>query len=513
MVQYSNSKRLAKNTIMLYIRMLLNMVISLYTSRLILQVLGIDDYGIYNVVGGLVAMFTFMQSALTSATQRFLNYALGENNFHQTQMTFSTSVYIHIFMAIIVLLLAESIGLWFFHEKLVIPENRMHAALWTYQLSILSCVIILVSLPYNAIIIAHEKMSAFAYISIFEGCAKLLIVYLLLIVNHDKLISYAILMFCIQLLIRIIYQYYSNKHFPETKLIWSINKKLIKSLSNFTIWNLLGNIAMIGLTQGVNILLNMFAGLAVNAARAIAVQVQGAINGFCQNFQVAINPQIYKSCAAKDYQYMISLVHRRCKFSFFVLFILALPFFFEIEQVLHIWLTEVPTYTADFIRIMLAISLVDSISNGIGAAIIANGQIKYYQITNSIILLLVIPSSYIMLSANFHPLWVFIIQLFFDIIAQIVRLFYARHYVPFSIKTFFHSVYLRIGIVTILSCIIPGLYFYFMPSSFLRLILLSGTSVITSIIIIYFIGMSYNEKMMIKETIYKKLHKNNKQII
>ena len=162
--------------------MLLNMVISLYTSRLILQVLGIDDYGIYNVVGGLVAMFTFMQSALTSATQRFLNYALGENNFHQTQMTFSTSVYIHIFMAIIVLLLAESIGLWFFHEKLVIPENRMHAALWTYQLSILSCVIILVSLPYNAIIIAHEKMSAFAYISIFEGCAKLLIVYLLLIV-------------------------------------------------------------------------------------------------------------------------------------------------------------------------------------------------------------------------------------------------------------------------------------------------------------------------------------------
>ena len=289
MVQYSNSKRLAKNTIMLYIRMLLNMVISLYTSRLILQVLGIDDYGIYNVVGGLVAMFTFMQSALTSATQRFLNYALGENNFHQTQMTFSTSVYIHIFMAIIVLLLAESIGLWFFHEKLVIPENRMNAALWTYKLSFLSCVFILVSLPYNAIIIAHEKMSAFAYISIFEGCAKLLIVYLLLIVNHDKLISYAILMFCIQLLIRIIYQYYSNKHFPETKLIWSINKKLIKSLSNFTIWNLLGNIAMIGLTQGVNILLNMFAGLAVNAARAIAVQVQGAINGLCQNFQVAIN--------------------------------------------------------------------------------------------------------------------------------------------------------------------------------------------------------------------------------
>ncbi len=509
----SNNKRLAKNTISLYIRMLLNMAISLYTSRIILSTLGFEDYGLYNVVGGVVVLFTFMQSALTSATQRFLNYAIGEKSFSKLQSTFSTSVYIHLSIAFIVLILAETIGLYIILNTLNIPHERLSAAFWVYQMSIFSCIIVIISLPYNAIIIAREKMTTFAYISIFEASLKLAIVYLLLLFKYDKLIIYAILMLISQLIIRSIYQLYCKRHFPETTLIKTLDWNLIKKLGVFIGWNLFGNIAMIGLSQGLNIVLNMYHGLAVNAARAIAVQVQSTINGFCSNFQVAINPQITKACAEKDFQYMFSLVFRSCKFSFFVLFILGLPVIIEIDSILHLWLKDVPEYTPNFVRIILCISLIDSISNGLGAAIMAFGKIKYYQIINSMILLMTIPTALHFLKYGISPLIVFGCHWFFDLISQFARILFVKHYYfsNFKISNFIKSVYLPIISIIIISPIIPLATHYYMPNSIYRLIAVVIISTITTGITIFFIGLDKAEKNLIKTSINNLLIKIQKK--
>ena len=484
--------------------MLLNMAISLYTSRIVLSTLGFEDYGLYNVVGGVIALFSFMQTALTSATQRFLNFALGENSFKQLRLTFSTSIYIHLFVAVFIFIIAQTIGLYFILEKLNIPSERLNAAIWVYQMSICSCITIIISLPYNALIIAHERMDTFTYISILEVVLKLVIVYFLKLIDSDKLIIYAILMFVIQLIIRCIYQLYCKKHFPETQLIKSFDKSSIKKLGAFIGWNLFGNIAMIGLSQGINILLNIYNGLAINAARAIAVQVQGAVNGFCSNFQVAINPQITKSCACRNYDYLISLVIRSCKISFFVLFLLALPIIIEIDEILIIWLNNVPNYTSNFVRIILCISLIDSISNGLGAAIMANGKIKIFQITNSIILLMTIPISLYLLKHNFNPISVFITHWTFDLISQISRLLFVRYFYPnFSLIIFFRKVYLPVLMIVIISPILPLFIHFILPTSILRVGVVIITAIITTTLSIYLLGLDKSEK----EFLHIYLHK------
>lgn len=504
----SNNKRLAKNTILLYIRMLLNMVISLYTSRIVLATLGFEDYGLYNVVGGVVMMFTFMQSALTSSTQRFLNFAIGEKSFDKLQRTFSTSVYIHFLVAIIVFILAQTIGLFFIFDKLNIPQERLNAAFWVYQMSVCSCITIIISLPYNAIIIARERMSTFAYISILEVSLKLLIVYLLQISPFDKLIVYSILMFTVQLSIRSIYQCYCKKHFLETKLIKSFDISLIKKLGSFIGWNLFGNIAMIGLTQGINIILNMCNGLIVNASRAIAVQVQGAINGFCSNFQVAINPQITKACASKNYDYMMSLVYRSCKFSFFVLFMLSLPVIIEINKILTLWLKEVPLYTANFIQIILCISLIDSVSNGLGAAIMSNGRIKYYQMINSFILLMTLPLSFFFLKQGYPPAIVFIVHWCFDLLSQFARLFFVKHYYSnFSIITYIKKVYIPILMITITAPILPFIVHTSLPDSMFRLISVIILSITSTSLTIYILGLEKTEKELLRTSIKNIINK------
>ena len=304
----ANNKRIAKNTLLLYFRMLFIMAINLYTSRIVLKILGIEDFGIYNAVGGIVAMFGFLTSAMSISTQRYITYELGKNNLKQLNKIFNTSITIHAVISVIILILAETIGLWFLYNKMTIPIERLNAALWTYQASIASAIILIMSIPYNATIIAHEKMSAFAYISVLEVVLKLAIVYLLLISNFDKLKLYSTLILIVQLIIRIIYGQYCKKHFLETKIHFIKDKSLFKEMLSFAGWNLWGNCAGIASTQGVNILLNIFFGPHINAARGIAVQVQGAVNQFASNFQTAINPQITKSYAQGDYNYMHNLI-------------------------------------------------------------------------------------------------------------------------------------------------------------------------------------------------------------
>lgn len=318
----ANSKRIAKNTLLLYFRMLFMMAVSLFTSRVILNTLGVEDYGINNVVGGIVAMFGFINSSMTSATQRYITFALGKGEKERLKTVFSTSLQIHSLIALLIVLLGETIGMWFLYNKMQIPSDRMEAAFWVLQCSIVSTVVMIISVPYNAAIIAHEKMSAFAYISVLEVVLKLLIVYILVVFSVDKLILYAFLFLGIQIFIRFCYSIYCNRHFKETKYRHVWDKALFKEMTGFAAWSLFGNLSAVLFTQGLNMLLNVFFGPAVNAARGVAVQVQHAIQQFVGNFQMALNPQITKNYAKGEMQEMYNLMYRSARFSFYLLFFL-----------------------------------------------------------------------------------------------------------------------------------------------------------------------------------------------
>lgn len=301
---------------MLYFRMILTLLVSLYTSRLILNILGVEDYGINNVVGGVITMFAFFNSAMSSATQRFLSFEIGKGDGSQIRKTFNATLIIHIGIAILVLILAETIGLWFVKRYLVIPAGRMEAALWIYHFSVLSFLVTIIQVPYNALIISHERMNVYAYASILEVCLKLLIVFMLTAISFDKLKLYGLLHFCVVFLIASVFRIYTRRHFEESKFLMVRDKQLYRTVFSFSAWNLLGNIAVILKGQGVNILLNLSYGPVVNAARGIAYQVQGALYGFVQNFQVAMKPQIIKSYATGNLEYMHQLIFRGTKFSF-----------------------------------------------------------------------------------------------------------------------------------------------------------------------------------------------------
>lgn len=375
----ANNKRIAQNTLMLYFRMFLIMAVTLYTSRVILQTLGVTDFGIYNVVAGVVTMFGFINSSLSGASSRFITFALGRGDVNELQKEFSSIVVIHYLIAAGILILAETVGLWFVLHKLVIPEGRMQAAFWVYQSAVVSSVVMLISTPYNALIIAHEHMGAFAYISILETFSKLGIVLLLFVVKYDKLIIYAVLIVLVQIIIRIVYTIYCRKHFPESNGNLILDKKRAREIFSYAGWILNGNLAVVGYTQGLNILLNLFFGPAVNAARGIAVQVQSACNQFFASFQTAVNPQITKSYAQNDLPYMHQLVMSSSRFSFYLMLLISLPILFQTEYILHLWLGKVPDYTVNFVRIMLLVALNYTLSGPTLIAIHATGRIKRFQ--------------------------------------------------------------------------------------------------------------------------------------
>lgn len=343
----ADGKRIAKNTLMLYLRMFLVMGISLYTSRIVLEQLGIVDYGIYNVVGGVVAMFGFINASMAASTQRYLTFDLGRKDLEHLNITFNTSLHIHVIIALVVVSIGEIGGVWFMYNKMQIPPDRMTAAFWVFQFSLASMIVTFINVPYNALIIAYEKMSAFAYISILEVVMKLGIAFLLMASPIDRLIYFAILNFVSSIIVRIIYTIYCSRNFAAVKLRRLFNKSLFKEMSGFAGWSLFGQLAAIGFTQGLNVLLNMFFGPAVNAARGVAVQVQGAVSQFSMNFQTAINPQITKSYAQQDFGNMHMLVCRSSKFTYFLLFALTLPILLETPYILNLWLKEVPDYTVD----------------------------------------------------------------------------------------------------------------------------------------------------------------------
>lgn len=487
--------------------MLFLMVVNLYASRVVLNVLGVEDYGIYNVVGGVVAMLGFLNAAMTASTQRYITFELGRGNIDRLKQVFSTSFNIHIIISIAIIVLGETIGLWFLNEKLVIPTDRFYAAFIVYQMSIISTVISILSYPFNAEIISHEKMSAFAYISIFEATMKLAAVIALAYFSFDKLVIYASSLTLIQGIVGMSYYLYCKSYFVEIVFDKIRDKSLFKEMLSFASWNLWGNLAAILFGQGLNILLNIFFGPAVNAARAVSVQVQGAIQQFSSNFQMALNPQITKNYAIGRLDDMHLLIYRSSRFSFYLLLVLCLPVLFETEYILTIWLKNVPQYSVIFIRIMIITMIIDSTSNPLMVSAQASGNIKKYQTIIGMILLAILPVSYVVLKCGYEPWSVFVVHLCICIIAFVARLFIIKPLIMLDLYRYFNQVILKITFVVVSAVICCFVSTFIISNGAWGPIINIVFCGITSLICCLFIGLDRHERSFIMSRFTKYLNK------
>lgn len=506
----SQNKRIAKNTLALYLRMMLQMLIGLYTSRVILQALGVDDFGIYNVVGSVTAMLSLINGAMSNATMRFITFELGRDNQQRLNDVFCVSMNIHIIIAIITFIFLDTFGLWFLYNKMIIAPDRLDAAFWVLQFSIVTCVMSILSVPYNACIIAHERMGTFALISLYQTLFTLLLALFLPHYSGDRLILYAIILMAVQLTMQLIYFMYCKKHFSETsyRLIWK--KPLFAEMAKFAGWTMNGNIAWLGYTQGLNILINMFFGTAVNAARGVAFNVQSKIMGFCDNFQTAVRPQITKTYSSNDFKRMHSLIIGSSKFSYYLLLLLSLPVYIEIEEILRIWLGIVPEHTANFVRIILLCSAIDILRNPMNAAIHATGNIKKFQLWEANTLLLIIPVAYVVLKLGFPVEYAFIVQLIIFVIVQIERVFIVCPQIYMRKMDYLRFLILPIIKVTLSAIAIPILLMCIWKierANWIQFTIYIILSLLSSSYSIYLWGLRDNEKekviLQIKKLISK----------
>lgn len=490
----ANNKRIAKNTLMLYFRMLFTMAVSLFTSRVVLNTLGVEDYGIYNVVGGVVSMFSIISGSLSAAISRFITVELAKGDADKLRKTFSASVTIQLLLSLIIVVLIESIGVWFLNAKMVIPAERMDAANWVLQFSIVTFVINLISVPYNATIIAHEKMSAFAYISILEVVCKLVIVYLLKISPIDRLVFYAILMCAVSVIIRLVYGYYCNRHFAECKFSFRFDKYLLKRMFSFAGWNFIGASSAVLRDQGGNIIINLFGGPAVNAARGIAMQVNHAIVGFSNNFMTALNPQITKSYASGEQDYMMKLIFRGARFSFYMLLFLSLPVLVSTHYILSVWLGIVPEHSVLFVRLALIFAMSESISSPLVTAMLATGKIRNYQIVVGGLQMLNLPISYVLLRIGCIPETVMMVAIGLSQCCLAARLVMLRTMIGLSARKYLREVYLNVILVMTAAAVLPILTSVILEESFLNFVIIVLISLITAAISIFYIGFNKNER-------------------
>lgn len=498
-----NTKRIAKNTLVLYVRTLLTMLVSLYTSRVILNTLGVSDFGIINVVGGVVSMFSVISGSLSSSISRFITFELGHGDINKLKRIFSTSVNIQIGISLIIVVLAECIGVWFVNHKLNIPEGRLVAANWVFQCSLLSFVIGLISVPYNACIIAHERMSVFAYISILETILKLLIVYMLFISPYDKLISYSILFVIVAIIIRLIYGWYCHNHFAESHYKFIYDRPLIKEMSGFAGWSFFGNGAYMLNTQGVDMLINIFFGVTLNAAKGVASQVQNAVMQFVGNFTVALNPQITKSYASGDREYMNKLVCRGARFSYFLLLIFTVPIVCEADYILHLWLKTVPEYAPIFLRLMLFGTLMTLLGNTMLTAISATGKIRKYQLAVTIVGCFVFPLTWLAFRMGLPPETTYYIYIVIYFLLVFVRLYIAKGLLNFPVQLYLFDVVFRVVIVSVAAFILPLIVIRYLEPGFLRLCISCIVGLCSSLLTINICGLEKSEReMLYKKTSY-----------
>lgn len=495
-----NNKRIAINTLLLYFRMLVTMLVGLYTSRVVLQNLGVEDFGIYNVVGGVVATFAILSGSLSAAISRFLTYELGKNNSQKLKDVFSTAVMVQLALVAFVVLIAETVGYWFVNTHLTISADRLYAANWVFQLSLVAFSVNLISVPYNAAIIAHERMSAFAYISIIEALGKLAVAWLIASSCYDKLIVYSILMCFIALVIRFIYGGYCKNCFEECSWHFVFDKALLKQMFGFAGWNFIGASSAILRDQGGNIVLNIFFGPAVNAARGVAVQVQNAVSQFSTNFITALNPQITKSYANGNHEYMMSLILQGARLSFYMLLLLSLPILLNADYILSIWLKSVPDHSTRFVQFILIFILSESISTPLITAMLATGNIRNYQIIVGGLQMLNLPVSFLLLKNGFAPESVFVVAIVISQCCLFARLFLLRKMISLKVGEYLQRVYFNVVAVSFASTIIPFLMrkYLLCEVSIINFIAVTIISIVCTSVVILRIGCNRDERVFIK---------------
>ena len=484
---------------MLYGRMLFSMVVSLYTSRVVLNTLGVVDYGIYGVVGGFVTMFSLISSSLSSAVSRFLTFELGKGDKDRLGKAFSTSLLIHLVLAVIIVVIAETIGLWFVNNKMTIPTDRLYAANWVFQASVLSFVFGLFSVSYNATIVSHERMSAFAYIGILDTTLRLFVVLFVAYSSwkFDRLVVYALLLVVVSIFLQCIYIYYCRKHFEECRLKVNFDKGFWKEISSFAGWHFIGCSSQLLRDQGVNVLLNLFIGPVINAARGIATSVNTVVTSFIGSFTSALNPQITKSYASGDYDYMFFLVEKGARFCYYILMVLAFPIILETEYILSIWLQHFPEHTVNFVRMVLVMSLFDVLSFTLITVQLATGKIRNYQLIVGGMLLLNFPLSYVFLKLDFPPESVYVIAIIISVLCLFMRMILLSRMVNLSIKQFTTNVLFNVFKVSIAAFSIPMLIHLIMDYGLARFAVVCFMSVLCSVFSILYVGCGTEERKSI----------------
>ena len=508
----NNTSRIAKNTLLLYFRQILIMLVSLYTVRVVLNVLGAEDYGIYNVTAGVVTMFGFLTSTMASASQRYLAVDLTTGDLNKQKQTFGLILLTYILLTIITVILAESVAVWFLNAKMTIPDERMYAANWVLQSAILTFVVHIMATPYMSAIIAHEKMNIYAYVSIADAALKLAIVFIIKVISYDKLIFYAFLLFASSVLTTLLYIMYCRKFFPECKASFFYEKKQMKEMTAFAWWNMIGSLAHMLRSQGINVLLNLFFNPMVNAARAVAYQINNALTSLSNNFYTAVKPQIIKSYATGELDRMIKLITSSSRFAFLLVFLMTLPLFLNMDFILKLWLVNPPEYASLFAKLVLINTLLEVFNMPLVAGLHATGNIKKYQIIVSGINLMNMPISYVLLKIGFPPETTLIVNILLVAIALIPRLLICKKYYSINIKEFVVNVIVRVFIVAAL-CFISGYYLLklFDEIDTLNFVLFTLTLVIVVIPVIYFLGFTKIEQTFIKNKFSDIVHKCSKK--
>ena len=502
-----NTRKIAKNTLILYVRMLVLMLVGLYTSRVVLSALGENDFGIYDVVGGVVAMFTIISGSLNSAISRFITFEMGKSDPMRLNKVYSTAVTIQLILAVVVVLIAEPVGLWFVRNKMTIDPSRIQAAIWVLHFSLASFVINLMSVPQMASITAHEKMSAYAYIGTMEGLLRLAVAVLISRSSSDRLVLYSALMMVTVLMVRAAYGIYCRRNFPECRYRWVNDALLVKEMFTFAGWNFIGASSGVLRDQGGKILVNLFYGTAVNAARGVAMQLNGAVQGFVTNFMTAVNPQITKSYASGDQGYMYYLISKSSRMSYYLLFVLALPVLFNTGYILDIWLEEVPAHSALFVQLFLIFTLSESLSNPLITAQLATGNIRNYQLVVGGLQLLNIPVSYAFLKAGAAPEVTVMVAIAISQICFFARLFMLKGMIGLPVGDFLKKVYMNVLGTTSLSLAVPFVIHGFLPDTIWGVIISVTLCVISAGLSVLTFGLSRGERHEISCWIKKALGK------
>lgn len=501
----SNNKRIAKNTAFLYIRMIFVLGVSLYTTRVVLYVLGIEDYGIYNVVAGFVSMFAFLNSAMTNTTQRFYNFEKSSTEGTALTVVYNTALQIQGLLAIVLLFLLETVGIWFINNQMVIPGDRLAAANWVFQCSGLSLILLVMQIPYSAAIISHEKMDYYAVVSVIDVFLKLAVVLILPYVPFDKLAFYGITSVLVSLLDFLLYYYYAKCNFAEIRLNRIFAKRKFKEMLSFTGWNVFGSFAFMIQGQGLNVLINTFFGPAINAARGVAFQIQGAISGFSENVATAFRPQLVSSYAEENYDRTRSLMFSMSKFCFVMVCVLSIPIAIEIEYILDIWLKGVvPEYTTIFTILVLINMLVNSLNMPISQTVQATGIVKNYQLVRSIIVTATLPLAWIALKAGANPVSVFVITILITILNQPVSMIILRKNFVYSFRDYTKVVIIPCTLFFSLNTALPFVIHSLMEPSFVRFCIVGLASALMSIVLTYMVILSRSEKNVIQNFINSK---------